>query len=209
MNGEARMSTRTLRSALGAVALAACLVPGRAGAEDGVRVSVRWGKLADLLHDGAWLFPRESWPGLLERKTASGSGVEPRRYGVSPHLSLVARDWGGAQLIVGHLMLTDEVRLSRSSRMVLTRVRIAEGRLMPFVQAGLGQWRVDTDWMPVLPRDVELAGQLGGGFELGIGRGALVALEADYTILYREQHEPQMVSAPHLWGTFFAARVPF
>jgi hypothetical protein len=206
MNGGARMSTRTVRSALGAVALATWLVSGQAGADDRVRVSVSWGKLVDLLRDGVSLFPRESWSPLLERTT---SGVDARRFGVSPHLSLVARDWGGAQLIVGHLMLTDQVRLSRSSRMVLSRLRIAEGPLMPFVQAGLGQWRVDTDWMPVLPHDVELAGQLGGGLELGVGHGASIAVEADYTILYREQHEPQMVSAPHLWGTFFAARLPF
>jgi hypothetical protein len=202
------MSTRNVRSALGAVALAAWLVGGRAHADDGLRVSVRWDKLADLMRNGA-LLPGESLHPLYEHRTAAASGIEPRRFGVSPHLSLVARDWNGAQLLLGHLTLTDQVRLSRSSRMVLTRVRIAEGRLMPFAQAGLGQWRVDTDWMPVLPHDVELAGQLGGGFELAVGQGARIALEADYTILYREQHEPQMVSAPHLWGAFFAARIPF
>src|SRR5260221_12165788 len=93
--------------------------------------------------------------------------------------------------------------------MFITRVRIADGRLAPFAQVGLGQWRIDTDLMPSLPRDVELAAQLGGGFELALAKLAAVALEVDYTLLYRETHEPQMVFAPQVLSMFVAGHVRF
>ena len=93
--------------------------------------------------------------------------------------------------------------------MVLSRIRLANGRFTPFVQVGIGQWRVDTDLVPYLPRDVEIAEQTGGGFEFALSRSAVIAVEADYTILYREQHEPQMVAEPRPWVTFVAARARF
>jgi hypothetical protein len=191
---------------VGALA-AASLVASRADADDRLRISINWEKLAAMLRDGGSLLPRESpIPGPEHGPRPDPSAL--RWLGASPHVSLIARDWGGAQLLFGHLTLTDQLRLSRSSRMVLSRVRIADGRVTPFAQAGFGQWRVDTDWV-LLPRDVELAGQAGGGFELAINSSAAVAIEADYTFLYREQREPQMISGPHLWGTFFAARFVF
>jgi hypothetical protein len=197
-----------------ALALASSLTAARARADEGgLRLSVDWGKLAGVIRDGGdALFPSESaaWKRAQQQPDARPtSGEQQRWFGVSPHVSLVARDWGGAQLLVGHLSLTDQVRLSRSSRMVISRVRLPGGRLAPFAQIGLGQWRIDTDLMPVLPHDVELAGQLGGGFELSLAPHTVLAIEADYTILYREQHEPQHVSGPHLWGTFLAARALF
>jgi hypothetical protein len=204
------MSLRSLcPSAAAAIALATCLVTHHAAASDRLALSVDWGKLGDFLRGGT-LFPaQESWrPASLEQKPASSS-VDLPWLGSSTHVSLVARDWSGAQLLMGHLMLTDELRLSRSCRMVLTRLRLVDGRFTPFFQAGIGQWRVDTDLMPFLPRDVELAGQTGGGFELAVGSVATIALEADYTILYREQHEPQMVSEPRPWVAFVAARARF
>jgi hypothetical protein len=180
------------------------LISGRAAADygdHGLRLSVDWGKLDEVIRDGA---------NSLERPLRSPvSSTETRLFGVSPHVSLIARDWGGAQLLLGHLSLTDQVRLSRSSRMFITRLRLTEGRIAPFVQAGLGQWRIDTDLMPVLPRDVEFAGQTGGGFDAAVASMTSVSIEADYTILYREAHEPQMVTQPHLWGTFLIARTRF
>jgi hypothetical protein len=203
---EAPMGTRPFRAAAAAALFAHSLVTTTAGAGDRLRMSVDWGKLADVLRIGAGLLPPGTWHGSRE----NGNAVTSRRwFGASPRLSLVARDWGGPQLLVGELTLSDLVRLSRSSRMVLGRMRISGGRLAPFVQAALGQWRIDTAVMPFTPIDVELAGQVGGGFELALGPNAAVALEGDYTILYREQHEPQMVSPPQLWGTFFAARMVF
>jgi hypothetical protein len=193
---------RVPRAAASASILAVWLSASHAQANDGLHLSIDWGKLAKALNDSAALLPHESL-----RLTTSSS--EPRWFGASPHRSLVARDWGGAQILIGSLMLTDQLRLSRSCRMIVSRVRMADGRVAPFVQAGLGQWRVDTDLMPAMPRDVELAGQLGGGFELALGEHAAIAIETDYTILYREQHEPQMIPGSHPWVTFLAARALF
>jgi hypothetical protein len=166
-----------------------------------------------VLREGPDAFlPHDSSAAAAERpqdNSTVGTAGEPKWFGLSPHVSLIARDWGGAQLLLGHLALTDQLRLSRSSRMVVTRIRLADGRFAPFAHVGVGQWRVDTDLMPVLPRDVELATQVGAGFELAFSRRAALAIEADHTILIREQHEPQMISTPYVWGTFLAARAVF
>jgi hypothetical protein len=190
----------------GAVALVICLLANRASAND--RLMVDWDKLADILRDGQLFLPQESWHPALEPRAFTSTADSPW-LGASTHVSLVARDWSGAQLLMGHMVLTDQLRLSRSCRMVLSRVRLVDGRFSPYVQAGFGQWRVDTDLMPFLPRDVELAAQAGGGFELAMSPMAALALEADYTILYREQHEPQMVAEPRPWVAFVAARMRF
>jgi hypothetical protein len=176
----------------------------------GLRLYVDWGKLEVILREGpdAFLPRRESWTAAPEPSQGAASG-EQKWFGLSPHVSLVARDWSGAQLLLGHLVLTDQLRLSRSSRMVVTRFRLADGRIAPFAHVGLGQWRVDTDLMPVLPNDIELATQVGGGFEIALSRRATFAVEADDTILIRGAREPQMIAAPNVWGTFLAARATF
>jgi hypothetical protein len=86
---------------------------------------------------------------------------------------------------------------------------LGDGRVAPFAQMGLGQWRIDTSLMPGMQQDVELAMQLATGFELRLTRTWKLALEADYTVLYREVHEPQMVTSPWLWGTILATRATF
>jgi hypothetical protein len=188
--------------------LATILCTGRARADDSTGLTVQWGKLVDVIHRGsAALLPEKGWQ--LGREGADTPSDELRWVGLSPHVALIARDWDAARVLVGHLSPTDQIRLSRSSRMFVTRLRLADGRISPFAQLGLGQWRIDTDLMPVLPRDVELAGQLGGGFELTLSRLAALAVEVDYTLLYRERREPQMVSEPRLWGTFLVARMQF
>lgn len=187
--------------------VATTLLPSVARADDTSRMNLDWGKLADAIRDGGIaLFPREGY--------GTRSSVLPRQeverwVGVTPHLSLVARDWSGVQLLMGgHVSVTDQLRLSRSSRMVVSRVRLADGRLAPFLQIGLGQWRVDTDLMPVLPRDVELATQIGGGFELSLAPRWRLAIEYDYTVLYREERGPDVIS-PRIWGAFVATRASF
>jgi hypothetical protein len=131
-------------------------------------------------------------------------------FGVAPQVSFVARDWGGALSIAGGpLAVTDAIRVSRSSRMVMSRIRLGEGRVVPFGQLGLGQWRVDTDFVPHLPRNVEVAAQFGAGVEARISTAWAVALETDLTVLYREIREPQQVTTPRMWGTFLASRVEF
>jgi hypothetical protein len=195
----------------GALALAGSLSTVTATAGGTLRLSVDWSKLESVLREGPdALLPRESFAPAPEHTQGTAPPVsEPKWFGLSPHVSLIARDWGSAQLLLGHLTLTDQLRLSRSSRMVVTRVRLADGRFAPFAHVGLGQWRVDTDLMPVLPRDVEVATQIGGGFELAFSRGATLAIEADHTILIREVHEPQMIATPYVWGAFLAARAVF
>jgi hypothetical protein len=187
--------------------LATILGTSSARADDSTGLTVQWGKFVDVIHRGsAALLPEKGWQ--LGRQADTPSD-ELRWVGLSPHVALIARDWDAARVLVGHLSPTDQIRLSRSSRMFVTRLRLADGRISPFAQLGLGQWRIDTDLLPVLPQDVELAGQLGGGFELTLSRLAALAVEVDYTLLYRERREPQMVSEPRLWGTFLVARTQF
>ncbi len=204
-----RIAQPRVMRALASLALLATILCARsAGADDSTGLTVQWGKLIDVIHRGsAALLPEKGWQ--IGREPSHTPSDELRWVGLSPHVALNARDWDAARVLVGHLSPTDQIRLSRSSRMFVTRLRLADGRISPFAQVGLGQWRIDTDLMPVLPRDVELAGQLGGGFEMIVSRLAAVAVEVDYTILYRERREPQMVSEPRLWGTFLVARVQF
>jgi hypothetical protein len=194
-----------------AAAAAFCLTSA-ARAETSARWSVDWAKLADVVNDGAaGLLPLET-PHPAQERYEGASSSSPWLFPnetVRLAVSLVARDWGGAQLLVGHLTLIDQLRLSRSNRMIVTRVRIAQGPIVPFVHAGIGQWRVDTELLPMLPRDVETAAQLGAGFELALSRSIALAIEADHTLLIRGQHEPQMVSTPYLWGTSLAAKTVF
>jgi hypothetical protein len=206
------MSQHLQRSILGAVlALAASLTPSVAAADDAVRVSVDWDKLAVLLHEGpASLLPREAGLTRAEVVDQAHGGVPSSWLGMSPRLALVARDWGVSQLLWGQLAVTDQFRLSRSSRMVMTRVRLADGRLSPFLHVGVGQWRADTSVVAYLSSDVVLAGQLGGGFELEIAPRTVIALQADCTMLYREgRGDGQTLASGQFWGTLLAARARF
>ena len=192
---------------LAAVAvLVGVLVSANARAEGGL-LELDWGRLANAFRDGGGM-PQLHDPLRMEADRRPPIS-EMRWFNVNSHLSLVARDWGNAQLLLGHLALTDQMRLIRSSRMVIGRLRVGDGRIVPFLQVGAGQWRIDTDLMPVYKRDVEIAGQLGGGIEFIVSHRTMLALETDETVLYREQHEPQRVASPHQWGTLLAARAIF
>jgi hypothetical protein len=210
------MSQHLQRSILGAVlALAASLTPSVAAADDAVRLSLDWDKLAVLLHEGpASLLPRETGlsglGGHAETVDQAHGGVPSTWIGMSPRLALVARDWGVTQVLWGHLAVTDQFRLSRSSRMVVTRLRLVDGRLSPFLHVGVGQWRADTSVVASLSSDVVLAGQLGGGFELEVAPRTVIALQADCTMLYREgRGDGQTLASGQLWGTLLAARARF
>jgi hypothetical protein len=193
----------------GALAFAATSTAGPARADGGMpRLSVEWNKLEKVLREGpGFLLPRPVDPSIShEARSREGEG---KWFGSSPDLSVVLRDWGGSQPLLGQLTLIDQLRLSRSSRMFVSRVRLTDGRFAPFAHVGVGQWRVDTDLMPVLPRDVELALQLGVGFEAAIAQRVVLAIEGHHTLLIRDRHEPQMVASPYLWGVFLAARAQF
>src|SRR5262245_16872337 len=110
---------------------------------------MRWAKLeAETQKEQA--HPRQAQVAQPEHGTPE---LGTAWFGVAPKVSLVARDWGTARSIAGGpITLTDALRVSRSNRMVLSRIRLGEGRIIPFAQFGLGQWRVDTDFVPHLQR---------------------------------------------------------
>jgi hypothetical protein len=181
-----------------AACLAVVLAAPTAHAQQALRLQVDWDKLGAVLRDGpgAILMPREALR------------PDPPLFGTSPQMSVVARDWSASQSLYGALGPTDQLRLSSSLRMVVARVRLGEGRITPFAQVGFGQWRVDTSVVQ-MPNDVEVAGQIGGGFELRIAPRVVVALEGSCTMLYRESVQPEMLASPRLWGALLAGRAHF
>ena len=193
--------------ALGAaVSLGALLATQPAAAGDLEGLALDWGKLAGALKA---LDP--------DRLPMTRGSPQPRDasapvpwIGAEPRLSLVARDWAGSRRLVGDLALTDELRPSRSSRMVISRVRLARGLLAPFAQLGLGEWRVDTTLFPTLPRERALAAQAELGFELALGRGTVMAFETGWTFL--RSGDPSDVVArtyPALFSSCVAVRSRF
>jgi hypothetical protein len=185
--------------------MAVILVAGGARADQSFHFQIAWNGLGEVIQKGSTMLLLPQAGARAETRDVV-TGTAGTNAVVAPRASLIARDWGGAMVLTGHLSPTDQFRLSRSTRMIMGRVHVPVGRFTPFGQLGLGQWRLDPDLFPSCVRDVESAGLLGGGLEVALARTAVVALEADYTVLYREQHEPQMVDAAHHWGSFVAAR---
>ncbi len=132
-------------------------------------------------------------------------------FGVAPRVTLVARDWTSSTLLAGERMsLVEQIRLSESTRMVVGRARLSHARFTPFVQVGLGQWRVDKKHMPLLPNTIEVASQIGTGFELRLGRGWQLAAETTATTLIREgQQSSTTLPQTTMWSAFIASRVEF
>jgi opacity protein-like surface antigen len=132
-------------------------------------------------------------------------------FGVAPSVSFVARDWGTSFRLSGdRLSLVDALRLSESTRMVLTRVRLSNNsRITPFVQLGVGQWRTDTNILPLTPRATELAAQVGAGVELHITRGWQLACEAGGTMFIRDARSSENIAQTRLWSTMIASRIVF
>jgi hypothetical protein len=157
--------------------------------------------------------PRDRLRLAQERAAISLPSLESNggeRESTGPDASLVARDWSGPRIFVGHLSPIDRIRMSHSSRMLVGRLRIPAGRITPFGQLGLGQWRIDPEVVPHRS-DIAYAAQLGYGFELAVSSFATVAFEADYTVLYRDRDQPcpPQAGPPGLWGAFLAARGRF
>lgn len=126
-----------------------------------------------------------------------------------PTVSLVARDWGSSFRVAGErLALVDALRLTASTRMVLTRFRMTDARISPFAQVGLGQWRTDPYLLPLTPSYMELAAQVAAGIDFRLMGGWQMALESTMTTIYRERSDASMPS-PHVWSTTFASRVDF
>jgi len=126
-----------------------------------------------------------------------------------PTVSLVARDWGSSFRVAGdRLALIDAMRLTSSTRMVLTRVRMSDARIAPFAQVGLGQWRTDPYILPLTPRYEEIAAQASAGVEVRLRGTWLVALDSTMTVLQRDRGDSNLPSA-HMWSTSFASRIDF
>ena len=130
-------------------------------------------------------------------------------FGVAPKVTLVARDWASSTRLLGErLSVVEQLRLSASTRMVVGRARLSGARFTPFLQVGLGQWRVDRNHLPLTPHTIEIATQVGTGFELRINRRLQLAAETSMTTLIREG---QNDSLPQnlLWSALIASRVEF
>jgi len=127
-----------------------------------------------------------------------------------PAMSLVARDWNSSFRVAGdRLALIDVVRLTTSTRMVLTRVRMSDARIAPFAQVGLGQWRADPVVLWRTPDYEEIAAQAAGGVELRLLGTWQVALETATTVLYREQQNSRDLPSARMWSTMLASSVAF
>jgi hypothetical protein len=128
-------------------------------------------------------------------------------FGVAPRVTLVARDWASSTRLAGdRLSLVDAMRLSASTRMVVGRARLSATRFTPFVQIGIGQWRVDRNYLPLTPHSIEVASQLGSGFELRLTRGWQVAAETTVTTLIR-YGQSNTLPQNMLWSVFLASRI--
>lgn len=131
-------------------------------------------------------------------------------FGVAPTVSLVARDWGAAYKVAGdRLALVDAMRLTSSTRMVLSRVRLNGHRITPFAQLGVGQWRIDPYLMPLTPRQTEIAAQIGGGVEMRLLPQWQLAFETTSTVIYRDDRQPVDAALPRMWSTMLASRLDF
>lgn len=130
-------------------------------------------------------------------------------FGVNPRVTLVARDWASSTRIVGdRLSVVESVRLAASTRMVVGRARLSNTRFTPFVQVGVGQWRVDRRYLPFTPANIEVASQLGTGFELRLTPRWQLAAETSFISLIRDGQSdtfPQTV----MWSTLVASRLDF
>ncbi|MCL2447597.1 MAG: hypothetical protein FWD17_01480 [Polyangiaceae bacterium] len=166
---------------------------------------------ANSRRGGVWSMLRmggdpRAFDGEPEHDDSGGAGDAGEGNGTGTDASIIARDWGGPRVALGHLSTIDRIRLSRSSRMLVGRLRVSAGRITPFAQLGLGQWRLDPDLVPARRSDIAQAAQFGYGFELGVSSRASVAFEADYTLLHRDEPCPSQPNLPELWGAFLAAR---
>jgi hypothetical protein len=155
--------------------------------------------------------PRSAVPSIVDNATYAEPPPSPP-HGIKPalHATLVARDWKGGMSLAGVGMLpTDHVRLARSMRMLVARLTVGDGRLVPFFHFGAGEWRYDPDLLPYMPRNQEYAAQFSAGMRLRLAERAVLAWEADYTVLCRERREPQNLPTPRVLSSFAVLQLGF
>jgi hypothetical protein len=196
-----------------AAAIATMAISGTAKADPDVKID--WGRA--LVQLDAAMRGNSERPGTTPAPRADKPSDDPFVMnggnavgGVTPRVAVVARDWATHYRLAGdRLSLADAMRLSSSTRMVISRVRFDAGVVRPFLQLGLGQWRTDTNLMPFTPRSTEIAGQAGGGLELQLTRSWQVACESSVTALYREQRESDDIPQTRMWSATIASRFEF
>jgi predicted nucleic acid-binding Zn ribbon protein len=184
------------------LALASIAFAHHAQASDGMgRLHVDWAGFAD------------AYRALTTGAVRGATDLSTRARGVSPEssawfgsgvlVSIVARDWQGAtRLAGGPLSVTDAVRTSNASRMLVTRVGLGGGRIVPYVHIGAGQWRDPDQHLRDAPLTV--AAEAGAGFETLIDRRCAVAFEYETTALYRDDYRNAGLS--QMQGFFAVAR---
>lgn len=130
-------------------------------------------------------------------------------FGIAPRVTLVARDWASSTRLAGERVgFVEQVRLSASTRMVVGRIRFAGPRFTPFLQAGIGQWRTDRNYLPLLPHTMEIASQVGTGFEMRVSKRVQLAAEASVTSLLLDGQNSTLPQTM-LWSTLVASRIEF
>jgi hypothetical protein len=131
-------------------------------------------------------------------------------FDLSPHASLVARDWRGSMKIAGarRTLILDDIRPTASSRMLIGRIS-NDARLTTFVQVGVGEWRIDTVMFPYARSYAELAGQMGIGFDVQLAHDVRLAGEAQYTLLFRDLQYTSDEIAPRILAAVVALQATF
>lgn len=205
------------RTLMLAAAVATAMTSSTVAHADTGRLAIDWGRL--LVDLDTYARTGAERPSLSVHHESSASAERTHQlyvqnagsawFGVAPRVSFVARDWGGSYRLSGdRLSLVDAMRLSSSTRMVLTRVRFGDfgtTRIMPFAQLGFGQWRTDTNILPFSPHATEVAGQIGGGVEMNLGRNWQLACETSATLFIRDEREA--IAQTSLWSTTLATRL--
>ncbi|MDB4995051.1 MAG: hypothetical protein JWM74_2483 [Myxococcaceae bacterium] len=130
--------------------------------------------------------------------------VDDTSAGALPRLraSVIARDWGGSYAIVGSDLPCDNIRLTRSSRMLVSRMSLGDWKITPWAHVAIGEWRYDPNLLPLMPHNQEYATQLSGGLAFELFMSTRLVWEADYTVLLRSSRDPEDLPAVHVIGTF-------
>ena len=166
-----------------------------------------------LVTEGGWL--RSHYPGqdaaavqdhptLYRREPVA---APPELLGSELHVAIVARDWQAAyNLTDGRAFLFDRLRMIRSSRMAVTRLILGGGRVMPYAEVSVGQWRPDTDLMPWIRSDLQAASQLAMGFQMHVASRCALAWDVEQTEIFASAGN---VPSTHVWASFAALRAEF
>jgi hypothetical protein len=125
-----------------------------------------------------------------------------RRPAAFPRVSVVARDWNRSYAVVGTDIPSDNIRVTRSSRMAVMRVSMGEAWFEPFAHFAVGEWRYDPSLLPLVPWNQEYATQFGGGVSIELFKSTKFVWESTYTVLVREARDPENHPSPRVVGTF-------